>query len=45
VLHESRDDLRHQRLKALVVPVFLGIEDAVAVDHPTQVAGTVRPQR
>jgi len=42
---ELAGDLGDQRLEALVPTIFLGIDDAVAMDHPADVAGLVRPQQ
>src|SRR5439155_290127 len=45
VLDEPGDDPGHQRLEALVPAVFLGVERAVPLHHPAQVAGTMFAQQ
>src|SRR5439155_26087059 len=45
VLDEPGDDPGHQRLEALVPAVFLGVERAVPLHHPAQVAGTMLAQQ
>src|SRR5258705_7819907 len=44
ILDELGGDFCDQRLEALVIPVFLRIEDAMPMHHPTHVAGLMRPQ-
>ena len=44
-LNELCDDAGNQRLKALVPPIFLGIQHPVAMNNPTEVAGLVGPGR
>src|ERR1700694_699422 len=45
VSYELGHDLGHQRLEALVPAVLLGVQRAVTVHHPAEIAGTVRTQR
>src|SRR5438067_13077494 len=45
VAQELGDDVGDQRLEQRAPTVLLLVEDAVALDHPAHVAGTVRPQR
>ena len=44
ILHKVGHDLRYQRFEALVVPVLLGIQNAVTMYHPSLSAGAVRAQ-
>src|SRR5205823_13918595 len=43
-LDEFADDLRHQRLEALVVSILLCVQDAMPVSDPTHVAGLMRTE-
>jgi len=44
VAQEFGGDLRHQRLEAVVPAIFPGIERAMAMDDPPEIAGPMRPQ-
>ena len=44
VAQEFGRDLRHQRLEAVVPAIFPGIERAMAMDDPAEIAGPMRPQ-